>query len=75
MERIDALAGATPSEVGRPGIARTDLDRVETELTGIDQAMTRLDDATFGTCQLCQARLDDELLAADPLASRCADHR
>lgn len=51
------------------------LDRIEAELTGVERALTRLDDATYGICEQCGARLDDELLAVDPLAVRCPDHR
>lgn len=75
MESARAQVPATPSDPGHRTVTRADLDRVEAELIGVDQALTRLDDATFGTCEVCRARLNDELLAAEPLARRCADHR
>lgn len=57
------------------GTRAEELERVESELAGVERALTRLDDGTFGTCEVCQARLDEEQLAADPVAVRCADHR
>jgi len=71
-----AAAVVTRSPDGeRPCPTRADLDRVEAELVGVEQALSRLDDATYGTCRGCGVRLDDELLAAEPLALRCPDHR
>ncbi|MBW3643822.1 MAG: hypothetical protein KY447_13005 [Actinobacteria bacterium] len=51
-----------------------ELERVEGELDGIEQALVRLDDGTYGVCQVCAARIDDEVLAAAPATSRCRAH-
>ncbi|CAN5149898.1 hypothetical protein BH24ACT1_BH24ACT1_06670 [soil metagenome] len=64
-----------PGAERHAGMAATGLDRIEAELSGVERALTRLDDATYGTCEQCQIRLDDDVLAADPLAVRCPDHR
>ncbi|MCB1016423.1 MAG: hypothetical protein KDB10_15135 [Acidimicrobiales bacterium] len=51
-----------------------DLDAVAADLDGVDAALRRLDDGTYGTCEVCTVALDDEVLAADPVARRCAAH-
>ena len=56
-------------------MATEGLDRIEADLTGVERALTGLDDATYGTCGQCRVRLDDEVLSADPFAVRCPDHR
>lgn len=57
------------------GARSAELEQVEAELDGVERALTRLDDGTFGTCEVCHDRLDEEQLAAEPLAVRCPDHR
>jgi RNA polymerase-binding transcription factor DksA len=74
MEGQAAAVPTRSTDGERPCVTRADLDRVEAELVGVEQALSRLDDATYGTCQRCGVRLDDELLAAEPLALRCPDH-
>ena len=51
-----------------------ELDRAEAALVGVEAALARLDDGTYGTCEVCRTRLDDALLAADPLARHCPGH-
>ena len=55
-------------------MATEGLDRIEADLTGVARALIGLDDGTYGTCRQCHARLDDEVLSADPFAERCPDH-
>lgn len=50
------------------------LDQVEAELDALDQALVRLDDGTYGVCEVCATRIDDDLLAEAPTASRCPAH-
>lgn len=51
-----------------------ELDEVEHGLAQIERALVRLDDGTYGTCEVCAIELDDDLLHAAPTASRCRDH-
>jgi DnaK suppressor protein len=67
---VDPEHPSTPSE----GPDLTILARVEGELAEVEQALTRLDDGTYGTCQVCGGAIDDERLAVAPAGSRCADH-
>jgi hypothetical protein len=47
-----------------------DLDRVERDLAGVEAALARLDDGTYWTDEVTGQPLDDDLLAADPVARR-----
>jgi RNA polymerase-binding transcription factor DksA len=51
------------------------LDRVQTELDDVSRALQRLDDGTYGTCEVCGSKIDDEHLEAQPAARWCAEHR
>ena len=43
-------------------------------LDRVDRALQRLDDSSYGTCEVCGTGLADDALAADPTARRCVDH-
>ena len=51
------------------------LQAAERLLDGVDRALARLDDGTYGTCEVCGGALDDGELKEDPLLTRCAAHR
>ena len=51
-----------------------DLDAIAADLDGVDAALRRIDDGTYGTCEVCTADLADPVLEADPVARRCPDH-
>jgi RNA polymerase-binding protein DksA len=42
-------------------------------LTGIDEALERIDNGTFGTCARCGKPISEERLEALPYATRCID--
>ena len=66
-----------PEAVAEPDESVLDVDalaRIEAELADVARALERLDEGTYGTCAACGTALDDGVLAADPTASRCADH-
>ena len=50
------------------------LDEHTAVLDAVDDALGRLEQGTYGTCERCGARLGDELLGSDPLAARCGEH-
>jgi RNA polymerase-binding transcription factor DksA len=50
------------------------LDRVEAELADVARALERLDDGTYGTCEVCGAPLPDDLLATSPAVRACGEH-
>jgi len=47
------------------------LERVEAELSEVEHALHRLDDGTYGTCEACGQRIDDDRLQALPAARFC----
>ena len=51
------------------------LDEIEAELDDVEKALERLDDGTYGTCEVCGDALPDEQLAASPAARRCGQHQ
>jgi RNA polymerase-binding transcription factor DksA len=67
---------------GEAGTEVHDLERdhsihasIETELRDVDEALARLDAGTYGRCEVDGAPIDDERLAAQPTARRCAAHQ
>ncbi len=51
------------------------LHAAERLLDGVDRALARLDDGTYGTCEACGAALDERDLEGDPLLTHCVAHR
>jgi RNA polymerase-binding transcription factor DksA len=57
---------------GTPETAKEALERAERTLAEVSAALNRLDDDTFGRCEICGGTISDERLAALPTTSRCA---
>ncbi len=51
------------------------LDQVNADLGAVDEALRRLDDGSYGTCQVCGAQLDAKALEEDPLLMLCPYHQ
>jgi RNA polymerase-binding transcription factor DksA len=49
-----------------------DADDVERDLSGVERALARLDDGTYGVCDVCGSPIGDEALSIAPLATRCS---
>lgn len=45
----------------------------ENVLTAIDEALERIENGTFGTCERCGKQIAEERLDAIPYANRCID--
>jgi RNA polymerase-binding transcription factor DksA len=50
-----------------------ELVRLETDLTAVEVALRRLDDGSYGTCEVCRTPIPDAV-ATDPLVQRCEAH-
>jgi hypothetical protein len=50
------------------------LELIEVDLSGVEVALRRLDEGTYGTCEACEAGLAPAVIAADPLTTRCPQH-
>ena len=51
------------------------LERVEAELTDVEYAVRRLEDGTYGTCEVCGREIDEERLRALPATRLCVEHQ
>ena len=51
------------------------LEQVEAELADVEHALRRLDDGTYGTCEVCGKAIPDERLEAMPAARFCLQHQ
>ena len=51
------------------------LEQVEAELADVEVAIRRIDDGTYGTCEVCGRAIGDDRLEAMPAARLCVDHQ
>jgi len=51
------------------------LEQVEAELADVEHALRRLDDGTYGTCEVCGREIPDERLEAMPATRLCLQHQ
>ena len=68
-------SGHRPAEVGSFDRERdlAILAMIDGEMTDVEHALRRLDDATYGTCEMCGGPIGDEHLEAMPAARLCAE--
>ena len=51
------------------------LEQVEAELADVEHALRRLDEGTYGTCEVCGKPIPDERLEAMPATRLCVEHQ
>jgi DnaK suppressor protein len=51
------------------------LEEIDAELTGVEAALRHLDEGTYGICEVCATPIGTEAIEADPIATRCEQHR
>jgi DnaK suppressor protein len=51
-----------------------ELDDAERDVDDVEHVLRRLDDGTYGTCEVCGEPIGDELLRDDPARRTCAAH-
>lgn len=49
-------------------------DVLQSQLSDVERALTRLDEGTYGTCEICSEPISAERLDAIPATSRCIGH-
>lgn len=54
---------------------RLEADALRAELDDVERALARLDDGTYGTCEVCGSVLADDVLAERPQTRLCEQHR
>lgn len=62
------------SESADDTVAPIDLDRIESDLAGVEQALARLADGTYWTDEITGDTIPDEVLHDDPIARRVDRH-
>ena len=50
------------------------LAALETEYNNIILALSRIEEGTYGNCEICSEEIEDERLMADPSARTCMAH-
>jgi sigma-B regulation protein RsbU (phosphoserine phosphatase) len=58
-------------EAGAQAAQKRELERL---LNEVDAALERIDQGTYGLCQVCHEPIETERLIADPLTQFCLDH-
>jgi RNA polymerase-binding transcription factor DksA len=71
LSRVDQHPAELGSETFERELGLTTLTIVEGELKDIDDALRRLDDGTYGTCEECGKPIDEARLEAVPWARYC----
>jgi hypothetical protein len=71
-DTLDLMGGDIPDPSPLSDVER--LDAIGQHLAGVDAALERLDDESYGSCEVCGVSIRDALLLADPLLVRCAEH-
>ena len=51
------------------------LESTDEQLRDVDRAFARMEDGSYGTCEVCGQPLDDERLRARPAARFCVEHQ
>ena len=49
-------------------------DTLQSQLTSVETAITRIRDGTYGTCDICGEQIGADRLGAIPATSRCINH-
>ena len=68
-----------PADVGSETFERSKELSVKEDLAGrledVERALAKLDDGSFGKCEVCGAAIPDERLEAVPAARLCLEHQ
>ncbi len=68
---LAAAEDAAPTDADASARSEEAIDIIDRLLDQVDQALIRLDDGTYGTCQACGGAIGDDRLAARPTALEC----
>jgi DnaK suppressor protein len=49
-------------------------DTLQSQLTAVEKALVRIEDGTYGTCDVCGEQIGQARLEAIPATSRCINH-
>ena len=72
-EQAEAEGSAEEAMTGGPRVSEASLDSVDHILSEVEEALSRLDDGSYGRCEACGVSIDDDRLVQDPTIRVCAD--
>ena len=73
-----AIGGPTTDSTGSPaGVdvvvgPESSIVAVDSLLDAVERSLARLDEGTYGRCDVCGSAIDDERLEREPTAEQCA---
>lgn len=67
--------GDAATQVSDREVAQTSLEHADYEIQEVDAALARVDDATYGFCEVDGAPIDPDRLRAKPAARFCTVHQ
>ena len=75
-ERLDFDGGFADSAqvAAEQGENKVLYEQLRRDLDDIERALARMDDGTYGTCEVCGKEIGDARLEVMPSTSRCIDH-
>ena len=73
LSNLDQHQADTGSETFEREKDLSILEQVEAELSDVENAIRRLDDGSYGTCEACGRPIGEERLEALPAARLCLD--
>ncbi len=74
LSSYDQHPGDTGSETFEREKDSSIVESVAQSLTDIDAALARVDDGSYGSCEVCGRPIADERLEALPAARHCVEH-
>lgn len=74
MEQGEAGAAHRPKATRQQEEQASLREETERRLADIEQALERIDEGTYGTCQVCGGEIAEERLDAVPMTPRCLEH-
>jgi sigma-B regulation protein RsbU (phosphoserine phosphatase) len=73
-ESLEQWQVATPEPEKQMELGYADESAVDTQLETIDTSLEKMEEGTYGICEICHESVDDELLQMDFTATVCLGH-
>lgn len=74
IERSEAGMADAGEQIRQRSERLGEIDHTESRLDKIEAALGKMDEGTYGTCDVCGDGISEDRLRALPLATRCIEH-
>ena len=74
LNEVDQHAAELGSETFEREKDLSVLQQIESQLDDVDRALTRLEDGTYGKCEVCGTPISDHRLEVVPATRLCREH-